>query len=249
MRIEPQYIKAYFDESLGGRNNPTTEAVKVDDFFTVGDKYTIQGDECDGFSMSSKLYELVGKCDQLYGIDVNAVIMKQLSGDKSSLIFSLTKDDCKSLGVNFERGLQVFSKNLSWKKIEENKKEEKVEKKYKFFDPQDLSTYPMDQSTKKINSICVKIGGFVPNSSISINDIKKCITITTNHTSGNNVSFDYRILTKYITLGRCEVFDNMGNLFTEISLSSVYGRNGLEPSRLKDLNINNLIKVELHENR
>ena len=194
--------------------------------------------------MPSRLYQLVAECKILNGINVDAVIMKQISGEKNSMVFSLTKTDCKTLGINFENGLQVFSKNLAWKPIV---KEEIKKDKNNFFDDCDLSTYPVDKESGKIKRICVKIGGFIPTQKYDItfgDYMLKHMEITTNFNIKNNAKYRYRIITEVVTNGKYTTIDNNGSIYVEIDLESVFGIGGLEPNKLGGLNINDIISVK-----
>ena len=244
MVIHSEYIKAYFDDNLGG--NITTQDCPIKNKLKIGNLYTIQGEECDNFTMPTRIYEMVGECNALNGVNVDGVIMKQISGEKNSMVFSLTKTDCKILGIEFQKGLQVFSKDLNWKPLIDETKLFKALPKNKFFDENNLSTYPVDSETKKIKKMCVKIGGFVNDSSININSLRSQMRISTNHfKSPMNRDFNYSIITKHITRGRHNIFDGNGNLFVEVDFESVYGKNGLEPEYLSNRSINDVIKVYL----
>lgn len=246
MRLEPQYIEAYFNESLGHKKNAQDSQIN-DSFFKIGSMYSLQGDECDDFTMPTRLYKLVGVVSELNGIKVDSVVMKQLSGDRHSMVFSLTKSDCKVLNIKFENGLQVFSKDLSWVHIpsENDKKKKNNDKKYwTIFNPNDLSTYPVDIETKKVKCMCVKLKGFVPN--VDGCELINRLNVYTNPNLLNNrYALRYRILTEYITRGAYKVSDNLGNIFIEVSFSSVFGSVGVDTSLLKNLSINDFITVEL----
>ena len=61
--------------------------------FIKGEKYALKGVSCEGFEMPEKVYELVAVHDKFDGIDLNSVIVKQISGDQDK-IFTLSKNDC-----------------------------------------------------------------------------------------------------------------------------------------------------------
>lgn len=239
MRINSEYIKAYFDDNLCGGNHTTD--CHVSHKFKIGNLYTIQGEECDNFTMPTRIYKMVGECNSLNGINVNGVVMKQISGEKNTMVFSLTKTDCKILNIEFQKGLQVFSKELNWKPLIDETELIKELPKNKFFNENDLSTYPVDSETKKIKRMCIKIGGFVHDATVDVNQLRSKMTISTNL----NRDFNYNIITKHITKGEHNVFDRNGNLFVEVDFESVYGRNGLEPEYLSNRSINDVIKVYL----
>lgn len=90
--------------------------------FNRGDKYALvlQGEE--DFQNIERTYAVIGKIDKLNNIEIDAVIVKQIGGDNTT-IFSLTKADCKELGIKYVPGLQLFPANMDWKQLETNHKE------------------------------------------------------------------------------------------------------------------------------
>lgn len=66
--------------------------------FNKGDKYALvlQGEE--DFQNIERTYAVVRKIDKLNIIEIDAVIVKQIGGDNTT-IFSLTQADCKELGM------------------------------------------------------------------------------------------------------------------------------------------------------
>ena len=90
--------------------------------FNRGDKYALvlQGEE--DFQNIERIYAVIGKIDKLNNIEIDAVIVKQIGGDNTT-IFSLTKADCKELGIKYVPGLQLFPANMDWKQLETNHKE------------------------------------------------------------------------------------------------------------------------------
>ena len=109
----------------GNENNIKSLPSKKQDYlpqlsFNRGDKYALvlQGEE--DFQNIERTYVVVGKIDKLNNIEIDAVIVKQIGGDNTT-IFSLTKADCKELGIKYVPGLQLFPANMNWKQIEEEK--------------------------------------------------------------------------------------------------------------------------------
>lgn len=110
----------------GNENNIKSLPSKKQDYlpqlsFNRGDKYALvlQGEE--DFQNIERTYVVVGKIDKLNNIEIDAVIVKQIGGDNTT-IFSLTKADCKELGIKYVPGLQLFPANMDWKQLETNHK-------------------------------------------------------------------------------------------------------------------------------
>ena len=112
------FLTAEIDKS---GNNVNSLLYKNQDYlpqlsFNRGDKYALvlQGEE--DFQNIERTYVVVGKIDKLNNIEIDAVIVKQIGGDNTT-IFSLTKADCKELGIKYVPGLQLFPANMDWKSL------------------------------------------------------------------------------------------------------------------------------------
>lgn len=117
--------------------------------FIEGEKYALKGIACDGFDMEEKVYELVGVVDEFEGVKIDSVIVKQVDGEKG-LIFTLSKNDCAHLGIEYQAGLQLFPKNLSWRKVKEVVP----------FDKHNLGTTPLSDIDNTIRYVLIKLNGF-----------------------------------------------------------------------------------------
>ena len=105
----------------------------------VNKTFSISGIDCDDFVMPTRKYMVVGELDDIDGISINSYIVKQIDGDTSHSVFSLTKNDCKHLGINYESGLQLIPKSSN---IE-------FDNYISGFDGVNLSTYPLSFEDKK----------------------------------------------------------------------------------------------------
>lgn len=117
--------------------------------FIIGKKYALKGVACDGFEMKEKVYELVGLIDTYGGVPVESVIVKQVSGETGN-IYTLSKNDCNKLGIEFQQGLQLFPKLLPWTMVIDN-----VE-----FDPHNLATTPKSAIDNTVRYVLLKLNGF-----------------------------------------------------------------------------------------
>jgi hypothetical protein len=117
--------------------------------FMIGEKYALKGVSCDGFTMKEKVYELIGILDSYGGVNVESVIVKQVSGETGT-IFTLSKNDCDQIGIEYQQGLQLFPKTLPWVRVIE-----KVE-----FNPHNLATTPTSEMDGTIRYILLELDGF-----------------------------------------------------------------------------------------
>jgi hypothetical protein len=117
--------------------------------FIVGEKYALKGVACDGFDMKEDVYELIGLIDSFGGVPIESVIVKQVSGEQGN-IFTLSKNDCAKLGMEFQQGLQLFPKSLPWVRVIENP----------VFDPHNLATTPKSVIDNTVRYVLLKLNGF-----------------------------------------------------------------------------------------
>jgi hypothetical protein len=213
---------------------PTPEVKDNTPTFNVGSIYTLKGMECDDFSMPSKEYELLGVVNTLEGIKLDSLIMKQISGPKST-IFSLTRSDCAKLGVEFQKGLELFPKNLNWvQKVNEEQETPKVSGEVEF-DPLNMSTYPCCHIDKTIRKFLIKISGFKRHGSMIVDPNGDVVTsdlfrIITKHTIGGNdltgaripqnVALSYNIVTQAVShIEDNPIIDIFNNIYIEVDLT------------------------------
>ena len=117
--------------------------------FVKGEKYALSGVSCEGFEMPEKIYELVGIHDEYDGINISSVIVKQVGGYQDK-IFTLSKHDCECMGIEYENGLQLFPKHLSWRRVKEVVP----------FDKSNLGTTPVSDIDNTVRYIVLKLNGF-----------------------------------------------------------------------------------------
>lgn len=79
----------------------------------VGDKCSLVYKGEDDFQEVEKSYVIVGQVKELNGIEIDGLIVKQVGGIETT-IFSLTKTDCKILGIEYRPGLQLFPRGMGW---------------------------------------------------------------------------------------------------------------------------------------
>lgn len=125
------------------------EAENVVPTFIIGEKYSLKGVSCEGFEMPEKVYELVAIHDEFDGININSLIVKQISGDQDK-IFTLSKNDCDHIGIPYEKGLQLFPKHLNWQRVKEVIP----------FNPSNLGTTPLSDIDNTVRYVLLKLDGF-----------------------------------------------------------------------------------------
>lgn len=262
--IENRYITPFFSDKF----KFIPDKKERTNFFERNKTYLLTGLDCDGFSMPAKRYKYVGSINEVDGIRLNSVIMKQIGGEPTT-IFSLTKSDCKSFGIEFESGLQLFPNNLNW--VRENVTEEKKEIS---FDSSNLSTYPVDFNDKTIHFMIIKLSGFsyderfhriiAPNGcSIHESTFSRSLSVRTlqsigvahnmNETCiGANECIPYRIITnKASRVKSKECFVDIGGcVFIELCFEQYINnvKRGINPKYFSNESFDKFFEIELSIN-
>lgn len=117
-----------------------------------GECYIIDSPICEGIEINHRVYKMIDFVPEYNGIVLDSVIMKQVDGE-SCMSFSLTREDCKSFGIPFENGLELFPIKTKWKKVSKKKN-------IKDFDEKDLSTLTPSFIDGTIREIWLTIEGF-----------------------------------------------------------------------------------------
>lgn len=239
--IEPIYASLFFSPLMGKKRE-----VKVEKF-KKGDVFALQGVECDDFSMPVKEYEVIKKVDEIFGIQLDGLVVKQISGDTST-IFSLTKTDCQTLGIEFQPRLLFFPMNMNWKEVIISQHE-----KIKEFNPLDMSTYPVFKETNLIERIVVRINNvrqicgdiFCNDFQISIKElmggfmlvVKKNIPVRNGMLRQGQVIYGMNV-----TSG---IFSHSGLLINDDSIYFEFCVNGIDPSIVEGYNLHDLFEVKV----
>ena len=125
--------------------------------FHNGERYSLKPKECDGFKMDEHVYEVYGTIDKFDDdeMNINSVIVKEIT-ESNGTLYTLSRNDCEWLGIEFSSGLQLLPKSLDWKYVDVD------------FDENDLSTTQSLEGDGKIHYVLLKINGFksYPNSNV-----------------------------------------------------------------------------------
>ena len=152
--LDERYIIPFFSKKLEYKSESNISENKK---FEKGAIYKLTSTECDGFKMPIKKYKYVDSITEVDGINIDSVIMKEIDGG-SSTIFSLTKADCHNLGITFDDKLQLFPKNMNWERVIDETVSNNVNNMT--FNPEDMSTYPVDYLDKTIHFMTIKLSSF-----------------------------------------------------------------------------------------
>lgn len=115
-----------------------------------GEIYSLQSPSFDGIEMEKKVYKVLGIVFKYHGVDINSVIVKQISGTEST-VFEINRLIAKELGVQYEPKIFLLPLNLNWQ-------HEECPLDMNNFNVNDLSTYPSQNGY--INYIILKLKGF-----------------------------------------------------------------------------------------
>jgi len=247
--------EAYFDPSFSDnehKHNPTNISS-----YQKGEILAISSPKIDDFENNIKTFEVVKEVREINGIDANSLLVKQLDGSKT-MMFYVTKNDCKTLGVDYEKGLMLMPIDMQWQRVTKDK-DNKPKKKE--FDKNNLSTYPLDYSTRSIKRMLVRIKGF---KEVTASSTRTPIGVVCDNArlfpsfkfrckrdlvfpsitvpSSNDIPFKF--VTNIVSNNKKRfVFGD--SVFVELDFGSMDGTPyGLVPNKLEGFNINDLIEFE-----
>lgn len=217
--------------------------IKDNTFLRKGGFYSLQGEECEGFTMPIRVYECKGICNEIKGIPLDAVIMKLVEGQEDT-IFSLTRQDCHFLNVDFEPQLQLFPSRFSWKEVTQIRNKEEFTRK-------NLATYPPSPRYGTIRQMHIYIHGFkkVRNDEYIVTPNGKHISISNflssmyirfkNDEMFRKHNFIWKVMTPFKDVN--DYYDNGG---IHIMLFFANGtEKGIDPSLFENKNIDDIIEV------
>lgn len=209
--------------------------------------YSLQGENCEGFSMPTRVYSCKGFIDDIGGMKIDSVVMKQVEGDTDT-IFSLTKLDCKLLGIPFEEKLQLFPKDFNWQRVVTTQEQ-------RDFDVNNLGTYkpsPKD-GTIRMMHIFVKNIEWGRGTNIIMPNRSKSIDVTTLMRTVKfsfkdiNLARRYPIVAKPLFLDNPIFYDKRKKGVNFMLHFAVAGGKGIEPELLEGKNIDDIIKMTWEE--
>lgn len=245
--LSDENLFAFANDKISVKPEEIVEVNK--ETFSVGNLYTLQEKQCDGFEMRKNVYELVAILHQVNQVEFHSLVMKPVDVE-TSMVFSLTKQDCHNLGIEFQEGLQIFPMSMNWTCVNctDNGTTENYSRE---FDDDDLSTYPVDKDSKTIMRMVIRLTGFnqiafnlvrTPNGvTMGLKELVSSLEIHFKETSepypnAHKKSLKGRIITDILSessLPRGYIVDNSTNsIFIELDLTykdlsnnKIYGLN------------------------
>ena len=156
-KLDNSFISAVNLRTIGNLNGFEPFYSNDNLIFHNGERYSLKPRECDGFKMDEHVYEVYGTIDNFDDdeMNINSVIVKEVTKSNGTL-YTLSRNDCEWLGIEFSSGLQLLPKSLDWKYVDVD------------FDENDLSTTQSLEGDGKIHYVLLKINGFklYPNSNV-----------------------------------------------------------------------------------
>ena len=226
--------------------------------FHNGERYSLKPKECDGFKMDEHVYEVYGTLDKFDDneMNINSVIVKEITKSNGTL-YTLSRNDCEWLGIEFSSGLQLLPKSLDWKYVDVD------------FDENDLSTTQSLEGDGKIHYVLLKINGFksYPNSNILTpsgkiideNRLENSLVIrnnipliSSNHKIGDSNS---TLLRKIVKVGKnkytnSNILTDNNELYVLVRISLRYRFNndyGIDRDYLKNISPKDFFSIEWDE--
>lgn len=81
--------------------------------YIPGQVYSIQGKNCDGFSVAKRFYKIIHVFKTLFDIPINSLVVRQIGGPQST-IWTLSRNDCDKLNIQYYPHLQLFPISMNW---------------------------------------------------------------------------------------------------------------------------------------
>jgi hypothetical protein len=251
----------------------------------INDIYVEEKPNVDGEELPKKYYKILGVVYKIKDIEVNSYLVKEIfpngkggwTEDEPSprTRFSLTRSDCKFLGIDYREGIEVYpfpSNKELFHKLEEESTEQ-IEGKL-LIDENDLSTYPVSRVDGTIRKILIKLNGFGAYNKTGIIDPKgrfismgtfvrslnvrlnRTIPSMDNYTAAfvNGAFMRYRIVAKDKENLEFNIVDGNGNIYIEVNTSIKVNKNdkrfidgavGISPKVLKNVSVKDLFRVDL----
>ena len=157
IKLDNSFISAVNLRTIGNLNGFEPFYSKDNLIFHNGERYSLKPRECDGFKMDEHVYEVYGTIDNFDDdeMNINSVIVKEVT-ESNGTLYTLSRNDCEWLGIEFSSGLQLLPTSLDWKYVDVD------------FDEKDLSTTQSLEGDGKIHYVLLKINGFklYPNSNV-----------------------------------------------------------------------------------
>ena len=256
--VDNRLFAAYVDNNIiyhpDKKSGEQEEEIKQSSspIFYKGDSYSLVGPECEGFDSIEREYEIVKDVQEINDIQADAVVVKQTKGD-ASMMFHLSKQDCAKLGIEYEKGLMLMPKSLAWKREKPKNINEQLKPQMTLpygFNPNDLSTYPIDYHTHRVHKIICEIRGFRPvpqayytpfGRYATAEDIMGKMRFTTVTRQGFTADVPFNLATPIIA-GNENAFLIGDRLYVELDFNGV--NNGFNLNELKNKSLSQIVKLE-----
>ena len=106
---------AEFVKFIEAKQNTTyTHDIKtLKQTYIPGQVYSIQGKNCDGFSVAKRFYKIIHVFKTLFDVPINSLVVRQIAGPQST-IWTLSRNDCDKLNIQYYPHLQLFPISMNW---------------------------------------------------------------------------------------------------------------------------------------
>lgn len=250
---------------------------KYDYNIKVGDIVVEEKPNIEDESFAKRFYKILGIVENVNEIVINSFLVKEVykgnNGEwvetdettSNNTIFSLSRSDCKFLGITYQEGIEVypFPNNYDYfHKVEENFKDTVF-----LFEnySNSLSRYPTSIKDNSIRRIAIQISGFrqygdyiiFNDQRFHVDDLRKKLSITTRgrFTSQDGMfgsinefcNINYHLISRDY---KDNIVDSNGNIYAELSFcfkskNTSDGIIGISPNILDGKTINDIITVQL----
>ena len=211
--------------------------------FIENECYYLQNEPIEGFEQKKRLFKIVKHIPSYKGEPINSVIVKRVGDNHNGNMFTLTKSDCRKLGLNYESGLEIYPSTFPFIKCEQQETETKDYK----VDYNDLSKYPASSFDDRIHEIilqvsgCRYVNGFIrtPNGFLVHDDLRELKVYVNKY---GFVRFKVMKTTSMAEKKIDGIIDENGMIYISAIIEI-----GIKPSTLRNVPLNQLITIKVKE--
>ena len=232
--------------------------VKPTNEFNLGDVIILPSTSVEDMTFGGIMFRLIAKINQYKETDINSYILKEVYQDENGEIkdanelskrnkLTMNRHMCSLLGIQYERGLELWPDYLNFIRYDDLVNNNKSEKRK--LDYSNIGTYPVNEATGCLGKICIELLGF------KINNIDRSTFVTT--PTGNtlriedflrSLTFRAKIIKQQPIVVAKQISPtkdgkNKSSIFFEVDMSPFM----LHPSDVEGLNIDDLLRITWRE--
>ncbi len=203
--------------------------------------YYLQNESIEGIEQEKRVFRLVKYIPSYKGESIDSVIVKRVGNNHAGQKFTLTKHECKKLGIDYEVGLEIYPSNFPFVKCIQNEGKECM------VDNKDISKYYVSKDGRIHNIIiqisgCRYVNGFIqmPNG-ILIEDTLNKLKVYVNNVGF--VQFQALKSNNMFKRGINGIVDDNGCIYLYVTIPR-----GVSPLNVRGISLNEFVTIKTSTN-